>query len=195
MAMVAPWDTMESSYGASLPGLLPESATENGFAEVVEHKRDVLTSLTKGPTDYSLADAIFFLPIANPVDERLSQARAETIMHTDVEAMNADLYARLQHPHPPPVIIPKVFNELLVDVETEDGLHFSDKIMDKQAELMMAWRCNDVIRGSSQGVCCKRYDWVTPIQGLLLFAFVIWAPVGSLMAPRLRESSSIRPCC
>lgn len=172
-----PWD--------AIPPLIthPSSALPANNARSLFSK-----SNTRAP---GIADTIIFLPIVEAVQTLLSPSRAETILHTDIEAMNADLLARLTHPTPPPVIIPTVFNKMLVPDQTEDGLHFSDGLMDRQAEILLGWRCNDAVgKNAAAGSCCKRYNWVRPVQALVLGLFVIWAPMALILGPRLRESKS-----
>jgi hypothetical protein len=170
--LLNPWDAMTATGSNWLPGLMPDSKGVGAEA---------------GGHDFALADAVFFVPVANPVPEKLSAERAETIFPADVEMMNAEVATRLANPGPPPIVFPSVFNALLVDEETSDGLHFSDRIMDKQAELMLSWRCNDVLRKeASEGACCKRYNTVRPLQALLLLYLGVWAPITCLIAPRLR---------
>lgn len=187
--LIAPWDTMGTMHNSLIPGMLPDGSAVLDKDESIKDEAKIVKR-ARASTDFSLADAIIFLPVPNPVDERLSDDRAKTIMHSDVEAMNADLYARLSHSDPPPVIMPSVFNEILVDSETDDGLHFSDTIMNKQAEMMLSWRCNDVMRKEGQeGTCCRRYTTVRPMQALILLLLGIWAPIGAFVAPRISKSS------
>ncbi|BEJ17048.1 hypothetical protein CspHIS471_0604490 [Cutaneotrichosporon sp. HIS471] len=170
--LLNPWDAMTATQTNWLPGFLPSTLDAGVIA---------------GGHDFALADAIFFVPVADPVPEKLSAERAETIFSADVEMMNAEIVTRLTQPHPPPIMVPSVFNALLVDEETSDGLHFSDRIMDKQAELMLSWRCNDVLRKeASEGACCRRYNTLRPLQALLLLYLGVWAPISCLIAPRLR---------
>lgn len=151
-------------------------------------------TVAEGKHGFVLADAVIFLPVPDPVEDALDESRKATIGHADVEAMNADLTARLDHANPAPVIIPSVFNELLVDSESTDGLHWTDKIMDKQAELLLGWRCNDVLRKEAQeGTCCRRYTRVRPVQGLLLLYLGLWAPISYVIAPKLPPGHALLP--
>jgi hypothetical protein len=65
-------------------------------------------------------------------------------------------------------------------------LHWSSKIVTKQAEVLLAWRCNDA-SSSLQGACCKRYQRVTPLQALILAVVVGWAPLGMFLRSRKGE--------
>lgn len=173
--LLTPWDSMATD---------PEAW--NGWLPAKKQ--------TEGKHGFVLADAVIVLPVPIPVEDKLDAERKATIGHSDVEAMNADLTARLDHKNPAPVIIPTVFNELLVDSETNDGLHWSDRIMDKQAELLLGWRCNDVLRKEAQeGTCCRRYAKVRPLQGLLLLYLGLWAPLSYFFAARLSPGHALSP--
>lgn len=199
-ALLNPWDSMKLGSGVKTLSLMPlpdasgsslDAATRAPLlADVETYKRDV--SYGSSSNDYSIADAVMFLPVTDPVRSKLNADRSSTILHTDVEAMNADLFARLMHPSPPPVVIPTAFNRLHVESETDDGLHFSPKITDKQAELLLGWRCNDVVKKSANGLCCKRYNWTRPLQALLVVLLAVWAPVGFAIRQKMRMSQRAR---
>ncbi len=157
-----------------------------------------------GNAPAAVSEAIVFLPVTAPVDALLSPDRAETISHVDVEAMNADLAARLgpaaraaPGSPAPPIRLPAVFNAMLVGTESEttDGLHWSPRIVRKQAEVLLGWRCNDAAStaGTLQGACCRRPDRVRPVQALVLAVAVGWAPAGMLLRAKKREWAESRP--
>jgi hypothetical protein len=151
------------------------------------------------PGQTGIADSIVFLPVTRPEDSRLNADRAETINHVDVEAMNSGLLARLLTSHTSgltpsihttaPVIIPTVFNDLLVPEETDDGLHYSAKIVKKQAEILLGYRCNDVASDMS-GACCRREKRVTVIQVIVLFFVCAWAPLSILLRSKATSGST-----
>jgi hypothetical protein len=102
-----------------------------------------------------LADEIILLPVEEPVTSKLSPERAETIRTSDVDAMNSDLFHRIYPPEdsfltspllsPHHISLSLVLNRMLDDSQTADGLHFSKPIIRAQANLLLNFRCNDVL--------------------------------------------------
>lgn len=143
-------------------------------------------------------DAVFsFFVVQQPVVEKLSPERKESINHADIDAMNSDLIHRLSptsthfndRPRLPyqsrslPILFPSVFNQMLHPSQTEDGLHYSEHIMTYQAQVLLNLRCNDVLpkKYPFNHTCCARYTMPNIIQGLLLILVMLYGPIVYLL--------------
>lgn len=119
----------------------------------------------------SPADEVVILPVEKIVTSKLSQERSSTMHPSDIEAMNSDLFHRINPPADragllrtlpssrAPVSFPLVFNKMLDESMTEDGLHFSDVLLTMQARILINLRCNDVMPKvyPFNKTCCNRY--------------------------------------
>lgn len=135
-----------------------------------------------------LADHIVILPVEEPVISKLSPDRAGTIRISDVDAMNSDLFHRIYPPHdlfsttPPPslnqISLPLAFNQMLDDSQTTDGLHFSGPIVKAQANLLLNFRCNDVLpkKYPLDKTCCRSYPSPPLLHLLVVFSVCLAAP-------------------
>ncbi|KAF8971412.1 10 TM acyl transferase domain found in Cas1p-domain-containing protein [Flammula alnicola] len=109
------------------------------------------------------ADEVVILPIGQVIPSKLSADRALTMHPSDVDAMNSDLYHRInppsddfrhifsKSPSPQAVSLPLVFNTMLDESMSEDGLHYSDALVKLQARILLNLRCNDVMPKSISG--------------------------------------------
>ncbi|KAH7883510.1 10 TM acyl transferase domain found in Cas1p-domain-containing protein [Phlebopus sp. FC_14] len=132
-----------------------------------------------------LADQVIFLPVEEVVPSKLTQERLDTMHSSDIDAMNADLYQRIK-PSPffdtipaVPLSLPLVFNKMLDDSQTEDGLHFVDSVVRAQANILLNLRCNNEWPKTfpMDKTCCRSYPWPSPmhlvvIAGIALFTFL-----------------------
>jgi hypothetical protein len=137
-----------------------------------------------------LADQIVLLPIETIVSSKLSAERANSMRPSDIDAMNSDLFHRLNPPSKGsfhflanlplsiPVSLPLVFNEMLDPSQTKDGLHFSDAVVKIQANFLLNFRCNDVLpkRFPFDKTCCRRYPWPSALQLTILALTILWGP-------------------
>ena len=133
-----------------------------------------------------IADHVVVLPVEQVISSKLSPARAATIHPSDIEAMNSDLYHRINpptHSRRPTrsnnqVSLPLVFNQMLLPSLTEDGLHYSDTLVKTQADVLLNLRCNDQLakRFPFNKTCCNRYPIPSFLQLFILGCIILWGP-------------------
>ncbi|KAG1749914.1 10 TM acyl transferase domain found in Cas1p-domain-containing protein [Suillus paluster] len=137
------------------------------------------------------ADEVVILPVEDIVPSKLSPARAETMHSSDIDAMNSDLYHRINPPSSDlysifssspvalPVSLPLVFNKMLDDASTEDGLHFSDDIVKAHANILLNLRCNDAGPKTFpfDKTCCRAYPSPSSLQLAILAVVVVYGPI------------------
>ncbi|KIY50551.1 Cas1p-domain-containing protein [Fistulina hepatica ATCC 64428] len=188
---------------ASRPGLLvvggglwylryPESGGLSAWEGNIQH---LVTSLAGSSLSSSARD-IVVLPVEDVVPSKLSSERANVMRLSDIDAMNADLAHRifpvaedsvfsLSLPAAAvPIALPSVFNAMLDPSQTQDGLHFSDVIVRAQANLLLNYRCNEVLpkKFPLDKTCCRRYPSPSFLHSLILLVLVMWGPYLVLVA-------------
>jgi N-acetylneuraminate 9-O-acetyltransferase len=176
----------------------------DGLSSWEANMEHILNSLARNRA--KPADEVVILPVEQVVASKLTHERAMSIRPSDIDAMNSDLFHRINpplkdilsifsRPTPPvPVALPRVFNEMLDASQTEDGLHFSHALVKLQATILLNKRCNNVLpkHFPFDKTCCSRYPWPSPLQLVILIAAVLWGPIaylGSYQRGKLQLSS------
>ncbi|PPQ92666.1 hypothetical protein CVT25_013973 [Psilocybe cyanescens] len=136
------------------------------------------------------ADEVIVLPVEEVSTSKLSADRALTMHHSDIDAMNSDLYHRINPPSEnfghvfskpssaKEVSLPLVFNKMLDESLTEDGLHYSDAIVKIQARILINLGCNDKLPKTfpMDRTCCNSYPFPSIPQLLFLLAVLSLGP-------------------
>lgn len=135
------------------------------------------------------ADEVVLLPIEEIIPSKLSPERFNTMHSSDIDAMNSDLYHRIRSPtngswtqflgstSSGRISFPSVFNKMLDDSQTQDGLHFTEAIVKAQANILLNLRCNDEWPQMlpMDKTCCRRYPWPVPVQTLMLASLFLYS--------------------
>ncbi|KDR84899.1 hypothetical protein GALMADRAFT_298941 [Galerina marginata CBS 339.88] len=165
--------------------------TSGGLSAWENNMEHIFESLS---TRVKPADKVVILPIEEVTLSKLSPDRASTMHPSDIDAMNSDLYHRINPPSKDfkhifstpnfDVALPLVFNKMLDESLTEDGLHFSDAIVKIQANILINLRCNDVMPKAFplNKTCCNRYPWPSLLQSIFLILALISGPYLSYKA-------------
>lgn len=149
------------------------------------------------------ADNVAVLPVEDVVPSKLSAERAATMHASDIDAMNSDLLHRIRpaaqndpfafasspEPKAPYISFPSVFNQMIQPSQTEDGVHFSDAVVQMQARILLNLRCNDVLPKvfPHDKTCCRSYPWPSLVHLLVLAATLLWGPFAWYRARRYSE--------
>ena len=133
------------------------------------------------------ADKVVFLPVEETVPSKLSPERLNTMHSSDIDAMNSDLYHRikpstnsswsrlLESTSSEGISIPSVFNKMLDESQTKDGLHFTEAIVKAQANILLNLRCNNEWPQTfpMDKTCCRMYPWPGPVQSVVLASLLL----------------------
>ena len=151
------------------------------------------------------ADQVVILPVEHIVPSKLTIERALTMHPSDIDAMNSDLYHRINPPddfkypftsplRPVAVSLPLVFNKMVDASLTEDGLHYSDAVIRVQANILLNLQCNDKLPKVSpfNKTCCNRYPWPSALHSIILGLVVLLGPLVVYRAVVLGESHIIK---
>lgn len=149
------------------------------------------------------ADEVVFLPAEEIVSSKLSPERLDTMHSSDIDAMNSDLYHRIKpstnsswsqllgSASSGRISFPLVFNRMLDDSQTQDGLHFTDAIVEAQAKILLNLRCNDEWPQTfpMDKTCCRTYPWPGPVQSIVLASLLLYT---CAFLYRSREQRSVK---
>ena len=173
--VVRPWDTMDWTRS--------DMIHDGDLHPTSPARRQIAPHLP-------IADATIFVPVSELIDSMLTPWRLRATTNARSLVANAKLHEKMANAHPlPPLVVPWSLQKMAVQNESIDGMHWTPKMNDEQIELLLGWRCNDVLDTVPNGSCCKRYSWATPVQGLVLLLLAVMGPL-ALLRSRIGESAS-----
>lgn len=132
-----------------------------------------------------VGDQVFFVPVEEPVYDRLSPARQLTILPEEVDQMNEHLHQlKPEHGLNVPWVFPIMTSRRKYTYE-ESGLHVLEAIANRRADVLLNLRCNSkvdrAIGAPYERTCCSNYtagswiQWVLVIFALGLAVGVFWS--------------------
>lgn len=159
------------------------AATSGGIPAWEENMDTIFSAFVRRKRP--VADAVVMLPVEQVATLKLSPERASTMHPSDIDAMNSDLFHRinpihsLATPYSMPLHLPLVFNKMLDPANTEDGVHYSDPLVWLQATMLLNLRCNDELpkQFPYSQTCCNRYPSPNIPHLLVLALLVLSIPV------------------
>jgi hypothetical protein len=206
-------DNIASMGGANLQGTKEDSAVmivigaglwharqfEAGAVRQFKEAVDNIVQYTQRPNDSAwkptapfsgaegIRDQIIFMPIEEPIYERLSPSRQISILPDEVDQMNAHLQ---QLTPSSGLTIPWVFPVMTAGRKRwtmeESGIHTIKSIVNRRADILLNFRCNakvDRAVGTPyERTCCSNYTSGNWFQWVLVLFAIVFLPLAMLLA-------------
>lgn len=135
-----------------------------------------------------IGDQVFLLPVEEPVYERLSPARQETIMPEEVGKMND--YLRKLTPGQGLTIpwVAQIMTGKLKYAYEQSGIHVVESIANRRADVILNLRCNakddNAIGSPYERTCCSKYTSGNWFQWVLVVMSLLALPFAMVLLPR-----------
>ncbi|KAG0316760.1 hypothetical protein BGZ99_006695 [Dissophora globulifera] len=166
----------------------------SGGMEKWQQVMEKLVRQMGNPRLLPLAQQLFISPIPAVNSEKLSEERARTLLPEDINYMNSFL---MEATAESPVSVPFTWNKMTETAasETHDGLHYVEKVMTVEADILLNFVCNNKLpKVSPMGAtCCYEYPSMRWFQVLMLGIFLVWIPTGFVVHTYYRQHSAFFP--
>ncbi|GJJ76669.1 N-acetylneuraminate 9-O-acetyltransferase [Entomortierella parvispora] len=140
------------------------------------------------PDSASPGKHLFISSIQSVNPDKLSDVRYETLRLKDIEEMNIYLKSITRNTV---VTVPFVWNKMTETAmdATRDGLHFAERVMSAEADVMLNFVCNNQLPkvAPMAATCCYEYPANSGVQSLMLALLMIWLPIGFIVQTRYNE--------
>jgi len=148
----------------------------------MEKWKKTMASLVERMNDLDsvpLGKHLFVSSIQSVNPDKLSDVRYETLRLEDIQEMNTYLKSITKNTI---VTVPLVWNKMTETAKdaTNDGLHFTERVMSAEANVLLNSVCNNRLPkvAPMSATCCYEYPSNSGVQGLMLALFMIWLPFG-----------------
>jgi hypothetical protein len=165
-----------------------KNSVENVVAHTQRNDGSAWTAANPFNGFEGIGDQVFFLPVEEPIYERLSPARQATIMREEVNQMNDHLRAL------PPgwgLTIPWVHHVMTGERKhayEQSGLHVVEAIANRRADVILNLRCNakvdNAIGSPYERTCCSKYTSGNWFQWVLVLVSLVALPAAMLILPK-----------
>jgi hypothetical protein len=145
-----------------------------------------------------IGDQVFFMPIEEPIYERLSPSRQISILPQVIDQMN-DYLHRLTPSHG--LNIPWVFPVMTAPRKKwtmeESGLHTIESIANRRADILLNLRCNakvdQAVGTPYERTCCSNYTSGNWLQWVLIVFAIVLLPLATWWTASRRSATSASP--